>query len=160
MLRTGFVSTAFDHINCSRLSLRSLLRFLLSISSFPLRFFTWALSSSIPFGQYATTHSSYSDERPRMADRQSRLTAFQVSHSVEWLVLGSTLPSISENLQINFLPSQLMVLLAFPPAPTNKPQVIPVFSSRRLPAFSGRDFYTTTDSSATSHRFDPSRVSS
>jgi len=32
-------------------------------------------------------------------------------------------------------------------------QVVPVFSSSLLPAFTGRNFNTTTGSSATSHRF-------
>ena len=34
-----------------------------------------------------------------------------------------------------------------------KPDVIAVFSSTRLPGFFGRDFLTTTGSSATSHHF-------
>ena len=77
------------------------------------------MSSSIPLGQCAASFPNYSGEQPRKADRLSQRTAFQVPHPDEWLMFGSTLLSISENLRINFLPSQPAALLASPSAPAN-----------------------------------------
>jgi hypothetical protein len=62
-------------------------------------------------------------------------------------------PSCSGSIQMNFLPSHDVRAFGACRPPRTKPRVVPVFSSRPLPAFSGRDFITTTDSSATLHRF-------
>ena len=58
----------------------------------------------------------------------------------------------SRNLRINFLPSHSAEAFGSQRTPSTKRRVIPVLPSRLLPAFTGRDFITTTDSSATSHR--------
>jgi len=65
----------------------------------------------------------------------------------------SCIPSRSGSLQMNFLPSHNVRAFGAWHLPRTKPRVVPVFSSRLLPAFSGRDFVTTTESSATLHRF-------
>src|SRR5210317_219377 len=64
----------------------------------------------------------------------------------------------SENLRINFLPSHSAAAFGSQRTPSTKRQVVPVLPSRLLPAFTGRDFITTTDSSATSHRVVRPRV--
>jgi hypothetical protein len=83
----------------------------------------------------------------------SPFTADKVPRSVEQLVFGTL---IIHNFQkfSNILPP-FATDQAFDSDQflQTKLQVIPVLSSSLLPAFTGRNFITTTDSSATSHRF-------
>ena len=53
------------------------------------------------------------------------------------------------NLRLNFTPSQLPTLLAIRQPHQTMPVVVFVFSSTPLPGFTGKDFFTTTGSSAT-----------
>jgi len=70
-------------------------------------------------------------------------------------------PSSSDfgNLRTNFIPSHDTAAFGSPRPPQTRRRVVPVLPSRRLPAFIGRNFITTTESSATSHRIVWPRVS-
>lgn len=57
-----------------------------------------------------------------------------------------------ENTSLKLLPFATADAFDNPLPARTKPDVVTVFSSTRLPGFSGRDFLTTTGSSATSHR--------
>ncbi|MGE4403684.1 MAG: hypothetical protein AB7F61_18690 [Desulfobulbus sp.] len=52
---------------------------------------------------------------------------------------------------MNVIPSHDAAAFGAPRPPPTRRRVVPVFSSSRLPAFIGRNFLTTTESSATSH---------
>lgn len=67
----------------------------------------------------------------------------------------SPLSSDLRNLRTNVIPSHDVAAFGSPRPPPTRRRVVPVLPSRRLPAFIGRNFITTTESSATSHRFTP-----
>ena len=71
----------------------------------------------------------------------ARLVRRLVLRMIPWLLL--------RNFQLNFAPSQRSALLALPPPRRTAPAVVLVFSSTPLPGFAGKDFLTTTGSSAT-----------
>jgi hypothetical protein len=62
------------------------------------------------------------------------------------------LQPLRRNFRMNFIPSHPDEAFDTHQSLPTKRQVVPVLSSSLLPAFTGRDFITTTESSATSHR--------
>jgi len=103
-------------------------------------------------GNLQNSSLGYSVERPESAVHVSLFTADKVPCSVEQLVSGTIIIHNFQkysNILPPFAPDQAFD--SGQPLQT-KLQIIPVLPSTLLPAFTGRNFITTTDSSATSHR--------
>jgi hypothetical protein len=107
----------------------------------------------IPNGQFAAEANAYSAS----ADQSSRAVLPGTARLVPERILLHLCCTLFDWLQLktlprNFSPSQTTDAFGAASLVRTKPDVIAVFSSTRLPGFSGRDFLTTTGSSATSHR--------
>jgi hypothetical protein len=117
------------------------------------RIFTLATSPSSLAAMYGTCQP-YSGERPKSADSLSQYTTDNAPCPVGQLVFN-TLDMQPFKASFNELhPFATDTAFGAYQPPTNRCRVIPVLPSTLLPAFTGRNFYTTTGSSATLHRFD------
>lgn len=112
---------------------------------------SFRVSCILSLRQFTRCCLKYSVGRPVSAVPQSRFTTGKEPCSVEQLVSGTI---IIHNFQkySNILPpfATAQAFGSDQPLQT-KLQVVPVLSSTLLPGFIGRNFITTTDSSATSH---------
>jgi hypothetical protein len=137
--------TACGHRDCGKSSPYLFLRFLLPALLVSPPILAGEPSPSIPKGNLRQPVPVTSDGRPLSAEGLLQPTADSVSRPIGRLVSGSTFKSWFRKPSNKLPPFALRC-------------GFPVLPSRLLPAFTGRDFITTTDSSATSHRVVRPRV--
>ena len=112
------------------------------------------LTAFYPQGQCTAKLSCYSDKQPESTDYLSRYTVDNVPRLVRRLMLNSyRLASFKEPSNKLHPFATDMAFGTYQPPATYAAGSSRFYPPTLLPAFTGRNFNTTTESSATSHRF-------
>ena len=109
----------------------------------------------LPFTNHSPRRSGRSSALPYPPGEQNDVNKLREWHQQEWRFDLSVAVKRNSRFHLKFVTSWFKNG-GKPITALNEPGrwVIPVLSSTLLPGFTGRNFITTTESSATSHRFD------